>query len=500
MNIEFVPMTLAELWQCAPYLVLMIAGSMALVSGAGQKERGRTISFSISLIGLATSFLLFAQSYEKEALNLFNGSLVVDPFSQFFSMVLIFCTFLGALMSYGYDRREEMPGDFYGLFTLICLGMILMASTYDFITLFVGLEIMSLGTYVLVGMRRGSRLSAEASLKYFLMGGLSSAILLYGIALLYGHTGTLQIQEIGEVMRQSTNFTPPLLFLVGLLLVTIGFLFKVGSVPLQWWVPDVYEGAPTNVTGIMTSAVKVAAFAPLIRLAPEILFIPSTMLSEFSYILIWICAALTMFFGNFLALVQTNMKRMLAYSTIAHTGYLLVGLVAGSHSEYGYSAVALYLLFYAIMNLGAFAILSILSSKNDTSMELEDYAGMAYRYPLLSFGLAIFLFSMAGIPPTAGFLGKYYLFSSAVQAGEVSLAVLGVIASVVSVAYYLRVLVYLYMREPSEALAKKGLPVANLWSGAVMTAIIAAVLTLQFGIYPGALFERLQGMIAQMIA
>ena len=355
-----------------------------------------------------------------------------------------------------------------------------MASATDLIVIFIALEIMSLSVYTLVGFRRADRRSNEAAMKYFILGSAASAILLYGAALLYGSTGSTGIHDILTYVQGHPNGMGPV-FVLGVWLVVLGFLFKIASVPFHMWMPDVYEGAPTPVTGFMTTGLKAAAFAAFIRVFISMGYGKglSEVVQNHIHDILWVSALLTMLIGNVIALTQTNLKRMLAYSSIAHTGYLLVGLIAAPSSELGYAPVVMYLLAYAIMNLGAFVVLTAISAREDSGLNLNDLAGLSRRHPWLSFSMAVFMFSMAGVPPTAGFVAKYQIFYSAVQAHETLLVVLGVLCSAISVYYYLRVLVYLYMRDPL------GSPSANrvsAWSSLAVAAMVA--LTLQVGVLP----------------
>lgn len=493
---SFMPpvITVEQMLALMPHFALLVTALAALLLGTvTQKDAtgrvshdlGQRLAYWASLVGLVTT-LVFLVLFTGYTVDFSNGILVVDSFSRFFAFVVVLCAFFVCLSSSSYNRREQIVSEFYAMVCLSTLGMILLASTYDLVFMFVSIEIMSLATYVLVAMRRSVRMSAEAGVKYFILGGFASAVFLFGATYLFGASGSLNAREIYEVMASPSGPPAGTLYMVGLLLVFVGFLFKVGSFPFQMWVPDVYQGASTTVTGFMTSAVKAVAFAAFIRIVMKLAFIDTPVVSEFFHHVLWICAVLTMFFGNIVALVQTNIKRMLAYSTIAHTGYLLVGLVAAQKTQAGYEAVMAYLFFYAIMNLGAFAVIAQFSKVSDKNLELADMSGLGFKSPVLGAAFALFLFAMAGIPPTSGFVGKYYLFSAAVKAGEVPLVILGVIASAISAYYYLRVLVYLYMRESD------GVPVPSIWRGAFVTSIVTALFTLQMGIFPATLMGSLK--------
>jgi NADH-quinone oxidoreductase subunit N len=347
-----------------------------------------------------------------------------------------------------------------------------MASATDLIIVFLGLETFSISIYVLAGFFRTQPKSIESSLKYFLLGSFSAGFLLYGIALIYGATGTTNIKGIYEFLHRTPTLSNPLL-LVGMGLLIVGFGFKVASVPFHMWTPDVYEGAPTSITAFMSVGPKAAGFAAFLRV---FLYAFSSLQADWVWIL-WVLAVLTMTLGNVVAIAQKNIKRMLAYSSIAHAGYILVALVAAD--ELGTASVLYYILAYAFMNLGAFGVIILYGKRGEENINLSDYSGLASKYPLLAAVMALFMFSLAGIPPTAGFVGKFYIFSAAVKAGYLGLAIIGVLNSALSVYFYLRVTVMMYMRNPEKE-----------WTGLnpspamVVALIIAAFGTLQIGITP----------------
>jgi len=440
------------------------------------------ITLAACFCGIGFSYHLMSQGH----LSLFNGMMVSDTYSSFFNVIFLASAAVTVLGSLRYlDREKLQHPEFYILVLFSVLGMMLMASSLDLIVLFIALELMSLAIYVLVGFRRADRRSNEAAIKYFILGSAASAVLLYGIALLYGVTGNTDIRSIFGFVRTHSGSLSPVLIL-GELLVLFGFLFKVAAVPFHMWMPDVYEGAPLNVTGFMTSGLKAAAFAGFVRVIIALGYGNSAAvyLEQHFHNILWISAVLTLLVGNFVALTQTNLKRMLAYSSIAHTGYLLIGIIAGPKSELGFSPIVMYVANYAIMNLGAFGILAIMASRLDSGLNLHDFSGIARRQPWLAFSMAVFLFSMAGIPPTAGFVSKYLLFYSAIQANEIVLVLIGVLSSAVSVYYYLRVIVYMYMRDPVGSPPSMKV---SLWSGIGVAAMVA--LTLQLGVFPGRMVD-----------
>jgi NADH-quinone oxidoreductase subunit N len=376
-------------------------------------------------------------------------------------------------MSIRFLQEEEFEhGEYYVLVLFAAVGMMFMASAADLIIIFLGLETFSLAIYVLAGFFRTQPKSNESSLKYFLLGAFSTGFLLYGIALIYGATGTTNLKGIYEFVRNIPLLTDPLL-LIGMGLLIVGFGFKVASVPFHMWTPDVYEGAPTSITAFMSVGPKAAGFAAFLRV---FLYALSSLQTDWVWIL-WVLAVLTMTLGNVVAIAQKNIKRMLAYSSIAHAGYILVAMVAAS--ELGTASVLYYILAYAFMNLGAFGVVILYGRKGEENIQVSDYSGMASKYPLLAAAMAIFMFSLAGIPPTAGFVGKFYIFSAAVKAGYIGLAIIGVLNSALSVYFYLRVTVMMYMRNPEKEFARLDM------SPAMVIALIISVLgTLQMGITP----------------
>jgi NADH-quinone oxidoreductase subunit N len=352
--------------------------------------------------------------------------------------------------------------------------MMLMAAGTHLIIIFLGLETMSISIYILAGMMREDRKSVESALKYFLLGAFATCFLLYGIALLYGATGSLYLQDIAVYISSKNLLRNPML-LMSLVFLTIGFGFKIASVPFHMWTPDVYEGAPTSITAFMATGVKAAGFAAFVR----VFFSALPALQPYWKEIMWILAVATMTVGNIIALSQSNIKRMLAYSSIAHAGYILVAFTAGN--ELGIASILFYLLAYVFMNIGAFTVVILLGKKGKENTLLSDYAGLGYHHPLLAIAMAIFMFSLAGIPPTAGFMAKFYVFSAAVKAGYYWLAIIGVLNSAVAAYYYLRVLIHMYFREPERNLAIGGFAPA-----AILVIIIALWGVLNMGILPSA--------------
>jgi NADH-quinone oxidoreductase subunit N len=436
-----------------------------------------------AIVALVTLLVAgFASFHARDARRvLFEGMFVHDGVTVFFTLLFCAIAILGVLLSWDYTKRLNINyGEYYALLLLATLGMVVMAASNDLITVFLGLELMSLPLYVMVGIRRGNLESNEASLKYFLLGAFASGFLLYGIALLYGATGTTNLTRMTAFLLDSPLVDNPMLIAGGLLML-VGFGFKVSAVPFHMWTPDAYEGAPTAVTAFMSAGAKAAGFAALIRVGLHVFDISPQIWTP----LLAALAVVTMTVGNVTALLQNNLKRMLAYSSIAHAGYVLVALVAGGSD--GASAALFYLAVYSFMNLGAFGLLTLLGRGQDERVLISDIAGLGFRHPALGFAMTLFMLSLGGIPPTAGFMGKVYVFSTAIQSGHVVLAVFGMVNSVVSIFYYLRVTVAMYMEEP------QGEPTPI--SGAIPSAVALAAsvfFTLWWGVQAGDLLAHVR--------
>jgi NADH-quinone oxidoreductase subunit N len=392
---------------------------------------------------------------------------------MFFNLIFCLAGILTLLMSASYLNTADIhAGEYYSLILFSIVGMVFMAAGTDLINIFLGLETMSMSVYVLAGIWRQRLQSNEAALKYFLLGAFASGFLLYGIALVYGATGSVKLGEIAAYVNAHGGST---MLLIGVAMLIVGFGFKVAAAPFHVWTPDVYEGAPTTITAFMAVGVKAAAFAAFARVFLHTL---GAIHGQWEGIL-WILAALTMTVGNITAIVQHNVKRMLAYSSIAHAGYLLVAMVAGK--ELGGAALMYYLVAYGLMNLGAFGVIIAMGRKGEPNEEFSDFAGLGFRYPLLAMAMTVFMLSLTGVPPLVGFTGKFYIFSAAVKAGYVWLAVIGVLNSVISAYYYIRVVVNMYMYEgdtaPERLSARPALALAIL---------IAATGTILLGVFPSA--------------
>lgn len=456
-----------------PEIVLVVFGLLILLLGVFLGLRQRKYTGYVALLGTVLAFVPLFPLIGSRSEGFF-GMVVADPFAIFFKALFLLVAFFTVLISLDYTEREGVAfGEYYVLVLFASVGMMLMAAGANLIVIFLGLEIMSISIYVLVGITRDDPRSVEAAFKYFLLGAFASAFLLYGMALTYASTGSLRLATIREVLSEQAFLTSAPIMILGFSLLVIGFAFKIALVPFHMWTPDAYEGAPTSITAFMATGVKAAAFAALLRVFLSAL----PQLERHWTEVMWALAVLTMSVGNLIALKQDNIKRMLAYSSIAHAGYILVGFVAGN--ELGRAGILFYLFAYALMNIGAFTVVILLGRKGEENTLISDYAGIGFRFPLLSAAMSIFLFSLAGVPPTAGFMAKVYVFSAAVKAGYYWLVVIAVLNSAVAAYYYLRVMVYMYFREPEREVR------VDLFSLAGVIAVILAVWgVLQLGIFP----------------
>ncbi|MGD2154938.1 MAG: NADH-quinone oxidoreductase subunit N [Gemmatimonadales bacterium] len=460
------------LWALLPETVLT-TGAVLLLMYDGFRRRGSADSRAVgwgSLIVLALAAVanFWLIGVEEPAAT---GMVALDGYRIFTNFLFLGAAALVIFISFDYTTREGLTqGEFYALMLFAVVGMMVLAGSRDLILIFLGFELMSIAVYVLVGFNRRDPRSAEAALKYFLLGAFSSAFLLYGMAMLYGASGTTNLAEMRGVLDGEAL---GLLAIAGLALLAIGFGFKVSAVPFHVWTPDAYEGAPTPVTAFLAAAIKASAFAAFIR----IFVVALGDLHVYWERIIWVLAMLTMIVPNLIALVQDDIKRLLAYSSIAHAGYLLVALIAANES--GMASFLFYLVAYTAMIVGAFAIVLVLAGKGDERQRLSDYAGLGWTHPWAAAVLSIFLVSLAGLPPTAGFVGKFYILRAAVDAGYIDLPVILVITTLISYWYYLRVIVAMYMKP---AVADMG---RIAWGGALRAAlVVCAAITIYLGILP----------------
>ena len=458
--------------------MVVLVGEVLLTRAKTFLGRQVTESYIGSVLAILSMFFLGIAAYMSVvhassgvavSFNPDNPMFQLDRYSAFLTAVVTFAALLSCALSIAYlDELHINHGEFYALVLFSTAGMMLMIAAVDMLPVFLGLELMSIPIYVLAGFDRRKLRSNESAMKYFLIGSFASAILLYGVALLYGASGSTSFASIRAAFDPSNP-----LAMAGLGLVIVGFAFKISSVPFHQWTPDVYEGAPSAVTAYMSVTVKLAAFGALLR----VIALGFEPLGDAVANVLWTLAALTMIVGNLMAVIQDNIKRLLAYSSIAHAGYLLIDFVPGTPE--GYSAVVFYLICYLFMNLGAFAVIVALANRGSDCERMESLAGLAKARPGLAALMTLFMISLAGIPGTAGFMGKIMVFSAAVSAGYVSLAILGVLMSLVSVYYYLRVPVLMYMREPDE----EG-PRMELASGEAVVLGICALGVLYLGLTP----------------
>lgn len=449
-------------------LILSVAGLIILMVEAFASNK--KVSYWITVIALLSALVQSMFEVMEPAATSFSGMFVYGGATAFGAMVVLIGTLFSVLLSHDYLKHvKHDDSEVYALILFATVGMLTMVGANDLITVFIGLETMSICLYVLAGLIRNSKEGIEASLKYFLLGAFSTGFFLYGIALIYGSTGTTNFFGIAQNADGES-----LIFWAGVALLLVGFLFKVSAVPFHMWTPDVYQGSPTTITAYMATASKSATFVALVFVLSKALY---PIAGEITYTLS-VIAVLTMVFGNIIALVQDNVKRMLAYSSIAHAGYAIVGLVAATPD--GYSSVLFYLFAYTLMNVGAFGIIAYYEQQKKLDFtHIENYAGLGFKQPAMGVMLAIFLFSLAGIPPFVGFIGKYKVFAAAIGEGHIILTLIGVLASVASAYYYLRVLVYMYFRQPEEEVEVKTPSFVYQFG-----LILLALSTIYFGIVP----------------
>ncbi|MBI3770431.1 MAG: NADH-quinone oxidoreductase subunit N [Deltaproteobacteria bacterium] len=468
-------MTLPAIDWIALLPLLLVSGLGSVCLGAGLFVDDDEVLGWGALVGLAITLVATALTIGRRA-SAFNGTFVLDGYACFFDLLILAVGILVVLMSMSYVQETGVgAGEYYALVLFAIAGMIVMASSMDLILIFLGLEVMSISVYILAGAWRTQARSNEAAMKYFILGAFATGFLLYGIALVYGATGATRLDLVADKIDGVLDRR---LLLAGVAMLLVGFGFKVAAVPFHMWTPDVYEGAPTSVTALMAVAVKSAGFAAFIRV-----FLRGFMGLHADWsMLLWALAVATMTVGNVLALAQRNIKRMLAYSSIAHAGYILVALTAGG--AVGGAAALFYLLTYAGMNLGAFGVVLALGRHGEAHEEIDDYAGLGFRSPLLGTAMAIFMLSLTGIPPLAGFAGKVYVFTAAVREGYVALAVIGVLNSVVSAGYYIRVLVVMFMTPGTVEVVRAGRR-PYLYTSIVFSAVV----TVLIGVFPALWLE-----------
>ncbi len=469
----------------SPVLCLSIV-TLTVLTIVSLVKKNKESSFWISVIGLMLSLYFSAITLNNKTEVLYQ-MITVGGFSNYFAMLFIISALLTVVLSrHNLEKNQKELGEFYILILFATLGMMFIASAADLTMIFLGIELMSICLYILAGYFRTKVKSNEAALKYFLLGAFATGFLLYGIALVYGSSGTTNIASIVEKLPALASSK---IFWAGIGLLLVGLGFKVAAVPFHMWVPDVYEGAPTTISGFMSTGAKAAAFSALI-----LMFARPFMHGENLQLAFSVIAAASMILGNVVAISQSNIKRMLAYSSIAHAGYMLIGIAAAN--ELGKTGIIFYLTVYTFMNIGAFGILSYFEQADEKYLTFDDYAGLANRKPYLAALMAVFMFSLTGIPPFAGFLGKYYVFVAAINANLTWLAILGVLSSVIGVYYYLRLVIVMYFTNPSIVEANNGSAGSSLstkLSLAVLT--IAALAVIVLGVFPSSILSLIQKLL-----
>ena len=454
------PLTVLAAWACVLLLVDLFI----------PKDRKDLTAF-LSALGLALTLGLTITQVGREQTG-FNNMVVVDGFSVFINIILISSGLLGIALAYGYIKRMGIErGEYYTLMLFSITGMMLMAQASDLIIVFLALELLSIPLYVLAAFARPNLQSEEAGVKYFLLGAFSTGFVVYGTALIYGATATTSLSGI---FTAASSGTPSLLLTIGAALLLVGFGFKVAAVPFHMWTPDVYQGSPTAVTAFMSSGAKIAGFAALLRVFATAFPALSIDITA----VLWVLAALTMIVGNITAISQTNIKRMLAYSSIAHAGYILMAFVPYGNKEVMPVSVAaglFYLVSYAVTNFGAWAVVISLEKAEGKGLEISDFAGLAKKYPALAIAMTVFMLSFIGFPPTLGLVGKFYLFRAVIAGGYTGLALIGVVTSLVSAYSYLRVVVNMYMREGDPAIEREDWLNLTIAATAIATVVLSFV-------------------------
>jgi NADH-quinone oxidoreductase subunit N len=469
-------MTQSDFYIILPLIILTAWACVLLLADLFIPKERKGITAFLAALGLALTLGFTVTQIGRSGAG-FNGMVTLDGFSTFTSALILLSGLLGVALAYGYIKRMGIErGEYYALMLFSITGMLLMTQASDLIIVFLALELLSIPLYVLAAFARPNLQSEEAGMKYFLLGAFATGFIVYGTALVFGATGTTSLSGI---FTAASNSTSSLLLTIGSALLLIGLGFKVAAVPFHMWTPDVYQGSPSAVTAFMSSGAKIAGFAALLRVFATAF---PTLSADMTGIL-WVLAALTMIVGNFTAISQTNIKRMLAYSSIAHAGYILMAFVPYGNKEVMPVSIAaglFYLFSYVLTNFGAWGVVIALEKSESKGLEIADYAGLAKKYPALAAAMTVFMLSFIGFPPTLGMVGKFYLFSSAIEGGFTGLAIIGVLTSLVSAYYYLRVVVNMYMRE--------GDPTIERESWLDFTTAITAAATVALSFIPQWLF------------
>ncbi len=474
-----------------PEMFVLSMACIILLVDVFLKERHRIVTYILVQSTLVIAFLITLTQYREypSPIVTFSGNYVLDKLAVLTKLFVFTVSFFAFIYARNYIKdRNIASGEYFIMGLFAVLGMQVMASAYSFLTIFLGLELNTLPLYTMIAMWKTSRASTEASMKYFVMGALATGLLLYGISLLYGVTGSIEILGISNLMQQAMN-QQQLVMVLALVFILAGIIFKFGAVPFHMWVPDVYQGAPTSVTLFISSAPKIAAFAITMRILVEAM---PTLTVSWQQVLIAV-SILSMFAGNVMAIAQTNIKRMLAYSSIAHIGYTLLGILAGPHSSQGYSAAMFYIATYVIVAAGAFAIIAILSNKEIELDKLDDYRGLNTRNPWLAFMMLLLMFSMAGVPPTVGFFAKLGLLEALVEAHFVWLAALALLFAIIGAYYYLRVVMYMYFEEPKSSVAGAKI---SMSPGVLAAISVNGIAALILGLLPSGLIDMCRISVA----
>lgn len=485
MNNSFSP----TIFYLSPLLILVFTAVFVLLLDLFLPEKNRKWLLGFTMTGLMISTFVSVELWESGSISLLSEAIRVDRFSLFFTHLAIFLTFLTTLHASSMLKDKRIPsGEFFFFILSCCVGMSLMAWSTDLMTLFISLEIMSLTVYILTGIQKERSEATEGAFKYFLLGAFSTGFLLYGIAFIYASAESTHFSDIANFLIRS-RYTIPTIFYIGVALLMIGFGFKIAAVPFHMWVPDAYQGAHPTITALMATGIKAAAFSSLIRFFLVTLF---AIKSEWD-VVIGVLAIATMTIGNIAALMQKNIKRMLAYSSIAHAGYILVAVSAAKTEVFDLSlyAILFYLIAYALMTMGAFSVV-ILASQDKEKDSIDDYAGYGFSHPYVGIAMALFMLSLTGVPLTAGFIGKFYIFSAALKSKLFFLALIAVLNSVVASYYYLRVIVVFYMKPGTFSVLPVSYPVA-------IVLMVTSVGTLLLGIFPSVCFDFLKDSISSLL-
>ncbi len=467
-----------------PEIFLLCMTSLILLVDVFLTERFRIVTYWLAQLALVGGFCLAVMQYREypNPIITFSGNYILDKLAVLTKLFVLLTTVFAFIYARQYIKDKQIPrGEYYVLGLLAVIGMLVMASAYSFLTIYLGLELLSLSLYAMVALQKESKLAAEAAMKFFIMGAMASGLLLYGISIIYGVTGVIGISETANALLHASH-GQLMVVVLGLVFILTGVIFKFGAVPFHMWVPDVYQGAPTSVTLFIACAPKIAAFAITMRILVEAL---SSVMVQWQEVLI-VIAVLSMFTGNLLAIAQTNIKRMLAYSSIAHIGYMLLGIIAGPGSAQGYSAAMFYMATYVIVAAGAFAIIALLSKQGVEFDQLDDFRGLNVRNPWLAFMMMLLMFSMAGVPPTVGFFAKLGLLEALVEAHFVWLAVLALIFAIIGAYYYLRVVMLMYFEDPKEAVIDTRLSITR---GAMVAITINGAAALVLGLLPSTFID-----------